>query len=97
MKQGVEVLATTPTIPPPELPAVTVASEASKSDPNEQDRLEKECRAMVKLVKRLRTEEEDLREKNEMLAREALSCGFQLASLEAPPPKRRPKISPVKK
>ena len=56
---------------------------------DELDQLQKECRAMVTLLKRLRQEEEDLRQKNIMLAREALLCGFQMEGLEAPPPKRR--------
>lgn len=62
---------------------------------SELERLKKECKAMVTLLKRLREEEEDLREKNVMLAREALLCGFQMDNLEAPPPKRRVTKTPV--
>ena len=60
-------------------------------------RLKNECKAMVTFIKRLRAEEQDLREKNVMLARQALLCGFQMESLEAPPPKRRVKSSAVRK
>uniref|UniRef100_A0A7S3KZ86 Uncharacterized protein n=1 Tax=Amphora coffeiformis TaxID=265554 RepID=A0A7S3KZ86_9STRA len=58
---------------------------------NELDRIKNECQAMLTLLQRLAEEEEDLREKNCMLAREALLCGFQMEQLEAPPPKRRMK------
>ena len=50
----------------------------------ELDRIKTECRAMVTYLKRLRAEEEDLRDKNIMLAREALLCGFQVDNLEPP-------------
>jgi hypothetical protein len=60
-----------------------------ESPAEELDRLQKECRAMVTLIHRLHEEEEDLRDKNIMLAREALLCGFDIHNLEAPPPKRR--------
>ena len=58
---------------------------------DEVERLKNECQAMLTLLQRLREEEDDLREKNVMLAREALLCGFQIENLEAPPPKRRMK------
>lgn len=64
---------------------------------SELDRLKRECKAMVKLLKRLREEEQDLREKNEMLAREALQNGFQIDNLEVQPPKRRLKSPGTKK
>lgn len=74
------------------------SSEASNSNNNEEmERLQRECKAMVKLLKRLREEEQDWREKNEMLAREALVRGFQIENLEGPPPKRRLKAPAVKK
>ena len=75
----------------------TSSNEITDENGSELDRLKRECRAMVTLLKRLREEEEDLRDKNVMLAREALLCGFQMESLEAPPPKRRIKANTVHK
>ena len=56
---------------------------------SETDRLKKECSAMLKLLKKLDTQERDLRLQNEILAREALSNGFQVGLLEPPAPKKR--------
>lgn len=67
------------------------------NDGGELQQLQRECRAMLKLLKRLREEEQDWREKNQMLAREALLCGFQIESLETPPTKRRLKSPAAKK
>lgn len=50
---------------------------------------------MVKYLKKLEKEENELRLQNEILAREALVNGFELGLLEAPAPKRRK--PPVKK
>ena len=63
----------------------------SQNDNSELAQLKRECRAMMTLLKRLRQQEEDLRQKNIALAREALLCGFQMDALEAArsAPKRR--------
>ena len=74
----------------------STTSNNNNNSADELDRLKRECQAMLTLIKRLRTQEEDLRDKNRMLAREALLCGFQLEQLEAPPPKRR-MTKPTKK
>jgi len=44
---------------------------------------------MVRLLKRLEKEEEELHAQNEILAREAMLCGFDPVRLEPPAPKRR--------
>lgn len=55
----------------------------------EVDRLKRESRAMVRLLKGLEAEEIELQMQNEILAREALLCGFDPGVLEPPAPKRR--------
>lgn len=70
--------------------------QGEKQDNDELSQLKSECRAMVTLLKRLRREEEDLRQKNCMLARQAVLCGFQVEALESaarPPPKRRSTVN----
>jgi hypothetical protein len=53
------------------------------------DRLKREAKAMVRLLKKLEAEEVEIRMQNEILAREALLCGFDPGVLEPPAPKRR--------
>jgi len=64
---------------------------SSKMDTHhvELERIKKECSVMIKLLKKLEKEENDLRRQNEILAREALVNGFELGLLETPAPKRR--------
>lgn len=63
---------------------------SSEMDENDElERLKKECNAMVRYIKKLHREEKDLRQRNEMIAREALLCGFQPDALEPQPPKQR--------
>jgi hypothetical protein len=56
---------------------------------SEVERLKRESRAMVRLLKKLEAEEIELTLQNEILAREALLCGFDPGVLEPPAPKRR--------
>jgi predicted NAD-dependent protein-ADP-ribosyltransferase YbiA (DUF1768 family) len=58
---------------------------------DELERLKKECNAMMRYLKKLHREEKDLRQRNEMIAREALLCGFQPDALEPQPSKQRRK------
>jgi hypothetical protein len=51
--------------------------------------LKKECSIMVELLKQSETEEKEMTAQNKILAREALLCGFDVAILEPPAPKRR--------
>jgi phosphorylcholine metabolism protein LicD len=67
------------------------ASEMDEKD--ELERLKKECNAMMRYIKKLHRQEKDLRQRNEMIAREALLCGFQPDALEPQPPKQRRKAS----
>lgn len=55
----------------------------------ELQRIQKECSDMIGLLKTLHREEADLDCELEILAREALLCGFQTHLVEPPPPKRR--------
>jgi hypothetical protein len=52
-------------------------------------RLQRECSAMVKLLKNLEQEEHDLQCQLEVLAREALLCGFDPTVVEPASSKRR--------
>ena len=72
--------------PPSEDEMEELASNASK---NEVERLQTECSAMVRLLKNLEKEESDLQCELEILAREALLCGFAPKLVEPPAPKRR--------
>jgi hypothetical protein len=56
---------------------------------NEVERLQKESCAMVRLLKMLEKEENELRIQNEILAREALMNGYDPTILEPAAPKRR--------
>jgi hypothetical protein len=71
--------------------AAESSADSNDDDKNdgEIDRLQKECHAMVQLLKRLERREHDLTIQNEILAREALMCGMDTSRLEAPQPKRR--------
>jgi hypothetical protein len=51
--------------------------------------LKKECSIMVGLLKQSEIEEKEMSAQNKILAREALLCGFDVAILEPPAPKRR--------
>lgn len=66
----------------------TVAESATDLE-EELGRIQQECSAMVKLLKNLEKEEHDLQCQLEILAREALLCGFDPEVLEPPAPKRR--------
>jgi hypothetical protein len=59
----------------------------------EKSQLKKECTAMIRHLKNLEEEENQLRLQNEILAREALINGFNVGLLEAPAPKRRKQAS----
>jgi hypothetical protein len=70
---------------------IMTASELDDENNEELDRLKKECKAMMRYIKKLHRQEKDLRQRNEMIAREALLCGFQPDALEPQPPKQRRK------
>ena len=53
------------------------------------DRIKTECSAMIRLLKNLQDEEHNLDCQLEILAREALVCGFSVDLVEPPQPKRR--------
>lgn len=53
--------------------------------------IQAECSNMVSLLKRLQKEEEDMQCQLEILAKEALLCGFQIDVVEPPIPKKRAK------
>ena len=53
-----------------------------------------ECSTMISLLKDLEKEEHDLQCQIEILAKEALLCGFQNDIFEPPIPKRRTKKQP---
>lgn len=55
----------------------------------ELSRLQRECKAMVGLLKELEKEEVEITEQNKILAREALVCGYQPHLLEPSTTKRR--------
>jgi hypothetical protein len=56
---------------------------------DELERLERECLAMVSLIRQLEREELEFLHQAKILAREALLCGYQPHLLETPAPKRR--------
>ena len=58
--------------------------------------IQNECSAMVQLLKILEREDHDLQCQLEILAREALLCGFSAEVVEPPAPKRR-RTTPAKK
>mmetsp|Transcript_118926 Transcript_118926/g.333081 ORF Transcript_118926/g.333081 Transcript_118926/m.333081 type:complete len:100 (-) Transcript_118926:191-490(-) len=59
------------------------------SEPEELERLQRECSAMVKLLKNLEKEEHDLQCQLEVLGREAILCGFDPTVVEPASAKRR--------
>lgn len=61
------------------------------------ERIQSECSAMVQLLKSLESKEHDLNCTLQVLAREALLCGFSPSAMEPPAPKRRRTIGGVKK
>jgi hypothetical protein len=61
----------------------------SSSGNRKLERIKTECSAMIRLIKSLEKEELSLEAQNEILAREALLCGFEPHLLEPPAPKRR--------
>ena len=75
----------------------SLGSDPQQDAVSETNRLKKECAAMVKLLQKLDTEESELRLQNEILAREALSNGFDVGLLEPPAPKKRYTRKPAKK
>lgn len=66
-----------------------MADSGDQEEPSELERIKKECSAMLRLLKSLDKEEQQLRKQNEILAREALLCGFDPGILGPPAPKRR--------
>ena len=66
-------------------------------DEGELKRLQRECSAMVKLLKNLEKEEHDLQCQLEVLAREAILCGFDPNLVEPALGKRRRGVSANKK
>lgn len=56
-------------------------------------RLQRESSAMMRLLRQLSKEESELRAQNAILAREALLCGFDIALVEPPAPKRRKSVA----
>ena len=70
---------------------------ASNTSGGEIERLQTECSAMVRLLKSLEKEEHDLQCQLEILAREAMLCGFAPQIVEPPAPKRRRTTTPAKK
>ena len=57
----------------------------------ELQRLQREANAMMLELQALEGKERELRVQNDILAREALSCGYDPGVLEPPAPKRRGK------
>jgi hypothetical protein len=64
---------------------------------SEMDRVQSECSAMVQLLVSLEKEEHQLHCQLEILAREALLCGFSPDMVEPAAPKRRRTNAPAKK
>jgi hypothetical protein len=64
---------------------------------SELEKLQSECSAMVQLLGNLEKEEHQLHCQLEILAREALLCGFSPEVVEPAAPKRRRTTAPSKK
>jgi|UPI000581B5CC hypothetical protein len=62
----------------------------------EMARLKEESNAMMRLLSKLEQERYGLELQNEILAREALMCGFDPEVIEPPMPKRRQKAGEKK-
>jgi hypothetical protein len=73
------------------------ASVESKGNMTELERIQSECSAMVQFLKSLESKEHDLQCQLQVLAREALLCGFSPSAMEPPAPKRRRTMSGIKK
>ena len=73
--------------------STSLANDAAdvNDDNDEVRRLQRECSAMVKLLKNLEQEEHDLQCQLEVIVREALLCGFDPTVLEPASYKRRPR------
>ena len=71
--------------------ADVVVDNDDDNDDDEVRRLQRECSAMVKLLKNLEQEEHDLQCQLEVIVREALLCGFDPTVLEPASYKRRPR------
>jgi hypothetical protein len=56
----------------------------------EVNRLQRESKAMVALLKHLEKEEKELITQNRILSREALLNGFSVETILEPPPKKEP-------
>ncbi|GKY93172.1 hypothetical protein MPSEU_000285200 [Mayamaea pseudoterrestris] len=74
------------------IPEQAQSSSITSSSSNKLDRIKLECSAMMRLLKNLEKEEKLLQTQNEILAREALLCGFEPHLLEPPAPKRRKNV-----
>jgi hypothetical protein len=70
--------------------------DADSINVTELERIQSECSAMVRILKTLEREDHDLQCQLEILAREALLCGFSAEVVEPPAPKRR-RTTPAKK
>ena len=72
---------------------VTVAAAAAAVETNGNDiqTIQEECSTMISLLQDLEKEEHDLQCQLEILAKEALLCGFQNDVIEPPIPKKRNK------
>ena len=64
-------------------------SVADSGSSNNIQAIQAECTAMISLLRDLEKEEHDLHCQLEILAREALLCGFQNDVIEPPIPKKR--------
>jgi hypothetical protein len=71
---------------------VTVAAVAVETNGNDDiQTIQEECSTMISLLRDLEKEEHDLQCQLEILAKEALLCGFQNDVIEPPIPKKRNK------
>ena len=77
--------------------ASSVLDMSNGQDEEELQRLQRECSAMVKLLKNLEKEEHDLQCQLEVLAREAIMCGFDPNVVEPALGKRRRGVGANKK
>lgn len=75
--------------PPTSPESVSLNPSDEEGNGKEIKRLKTECVAMVRLLSSLQKQEVELTVKNEILAREAVLCGFSSGCLEPPAPKRR--------
>lgn len=73
----------------PEEEVEATEAESEETEEAELARLQRECSAMVKLLKNLEKEEHDLQCQLEVLGRETLLCGFDPNVVEPTAAKRR--------